>query len=62
MANTIETIPSKEDSVMLVGTHVSFKTFKKALWGTLEDSNCLAILCCTLTLKNCLAIQDGDLS
>ena len=39
VANTIETIPSKEDFVAFVGTHVSFKTFKRALWWTSEDSN-----------------------
>ena len=39
VANTIETVPSKEDFVALVGTHVSFKTFKRALWWTLEDIN-----------------------
>ena len=38
-ANTVETIPSKADSVALVGTRVSCKTFKRALWWTLEDSN-----------------------
>ena len=32
VANTVETIPSKVDFVALVGTHVSFKTFKRALW------------------------------
>ena len=39
VANTIETVPSKEDFVALVGTHVSFKTFKRALRWTLEDIN-----------------------
>ena len=39
MANTIETIPSKEDSVTPVGKHVSSKTFKRALRWTSEDSN-----------------------
>ena len=39
MANTVETIPSKVDSVALVGTHVSFKTFKRALQWTSEDSD-----------------------
>ena len=39
MANTVETIPSKADSIALVGIHVSFKTFKSALQWTLEDSN-----------------------
>ena len=29
VANTVETIPSKEDSIALIGTHISFKTFKK---------------------------------
>ena len=39
MANTVETIPSKVDSVTLVGTHVFVKTFKSALWWTLKDSD-----------------------
>ena len=39
VANTVKTIPSKEDFVVLVGTHVSFKTFKRALLWTSEDSN-----------------------
>ena len=39
VANTVETIPSKEDSVTPVGTHVSSKTFKRALRWTSEDSN-----------------------
>ena len=39
VANTVETIPSKANSIALVGTHVSFKTFKKALKWTSEDSN-----------------------
>ena len=39
VANTIETVPSKEDFVALVGTHVSFKTFQRALQWTLEDIN-----------------------
>ena len=38
-ANTVETIPSKADFVALVGTSVSFKTFKRTLWWTSEDSN-----------------------
>ena len=39
VVNTVETIPSKADSVSLVGMHVSFKTFKRALWWTSEDSD-----------------------
>ena len=39
VANTIETILSKEDYVTPIGTHVSFKTFKRALWWTSDDSN-----------------------
>ena len=39
VVNTVETIPSKEDSMTPAGTHVSFKTFKRALWWTSEDSN-----------------------
>ena len=39
VANTVETIPSKEDSIALIGTHISFKTFKKALRWTSEDIN-----------------------
>ena len=35
----VETIPSKADSVALTGTHVFFKTFKRALQQTSEDSN-----------------------
>ena len=31
VANTVETMPSKADFVALIGTHVSFKTFKRAL-------------------------------
>ena len=40
VANTIGTISSKEDSMALVGIHVSFKTFKRALRWTSVDSNC----------------------
>ena len=36
VANTVETIPLKEDSVTFVGIHVSFK---RALRWTLEDRN-----------------------
>ena len=39
VVNTVETIPSKEDSMTPAGTHVSFKTFKRALRWTSEDSN-----------------------
>ena len=39
VANTVDTIPSKADYVALAGTHVFLKTFKRALWWTLEDSN-----------------------
>jgi len=39
VANIVETIPSKEDFVTPVGTYVSFKTFKRALRWTSEDSN-----------------------
>ena len=39
VANTVETIPSKDDSVTLVGTNVSFKPFKRALRWTSEGSN-----------------------
>ena len=39
VVNTVETIPSKANSVALVGMHVSFKTFKRALRWTSEDSN-----------------------
>ena len=39
VANTVETIPIKVDSVALVGTLVSFKTFKKALRWASKDSN-----------------------
>ena len=39
VANTVETIPSKADSIALVGTCVSFKTFKRALRWSSEDSN-----------------------
>ena len=39
VANVIETIPLKVDSTALVGTLVSFKTFKRALQWTSEDSN-----------------------
>ena len=39
VANAVETIPSKVGYVALVGTHVSFKTFKRALWWTSKDSN-----------------------
>ena len=38
VANTIETILSKEDSVTPIGTHVYFKTFK-----TFKDSNSVKI-------------------
>ena len=31
VANTVETVLSKADSVALVGTRVSFRTFKRAL-------------------------------
>ena len=39
VANIVETIPSKADFVALVGTRVSFKTFKRALWWTSKDNN-----------------------
>ena len=39
VANIVKTIPSKVDFVALVGTHVSFKTFKKALRWTSKYSN-----------------------
>ena len=39
VANIVETIPLKEDYVAFVGTHVFFKTFKRALQWTSEDSN-----------------------
>ena len=39
VANIVKTIPSKADFVALVGTHVSFKTFKKALRWTSKYSN-----------------------
>ena len=39
VANTIVTIPSKADFVALVRIRVSFKTFKRALRWTSEDSN-----------------------
>ena len=39
VANTVETISSMEDFVTLVGTHVSFKTFKRATRWTSKDSN-----------------------
>ena len=38
-ANTNDTIPSKEESIILVGTSVSFNTFNSASRWTLEDSN-----------------------
>ena len=39
VANTVETMPSKADSVAFMGTRVSFRTFKRALQWTSEDSN-----------------------
>ena len=39
VANTVETMPLNVDSVALVGTCVSFRTFKRALQWTSEDSN-----------------------
>ena len=39
VANTVETMPSKSNSIALVGTHVFFKTFKRALRWTSKDSN-----------------------
>ena len=39
VANTNDTIPSKEESVILVGTCISFNTFNRASQWTLEDSN-----------------------
>ena len=39
VANTNDTIPSKEESVIPVGTCVSFNTFNSASRWTLEDSN-----------------------
>ena len=39
VANNVKTIHSKIDFVALIGTHVSFKTFKRALRWTSEDSN-----------------------
>ena len=37
-AKTIKTIPSNADFVAFVGTHVFFKTFKRALRWTPEDN------------------------
>ncbi|KAF3974605.1 hypothetical protein CMV_002074 [Castanea mollissima] len=39
VANTMETMPLKENFVAIIGTCVSFKTFKRALRWTSEDSN-----------------------
>ena len=39
VANIVETMPSMGNSVALVGTLVSFKTFKKALRWASKDSN-----------------------
>jgi len=39
MDNTSDTIPSKEELVMLVGTCVSFNTFTRASQEASEDSN-----------------------
>ena len=39
VANTNDTIPLKEESVILVGTCVSFNTFNRASWWTSEDNN-----------------------
>ena len=39
VANIVKTIPTKADFVALVGICVSFKTFKRALRWTSEDSN-----------------------
>ena len=39
VANINDTIPSKKESIILVGTRVSFNTFKRASWWTFEDNN-----------------------
>ena len=53
MANTNDTIPSKEDSVILVGTCVSFYTFNKASRWTAKDSNKAKIEIWARDLFNC---------
>ena len=39
VANTNDTIPLIEESIILVGTYISFNTFYRASWWTLEDNN-----------------------